>query len=258
MNKNCILIAVIAACAAAASAFGWGSLISSFHSPSNSTFPNGLGYRADNLYIASNVPGRIWQTSLSGSVVQFHNTPAPGPKGCTVGVIGGTSYCWVVSHTPQFRIYQVDSNSGSVYRSFEAPGAYPMGLAFQRSGSSYYLYYTDTLERRLYRMNATTGSVYASYPLSFAPSDLGYGDGYLWINDATNSRLRKCSLTAVTTYDYFSLSAYGFPSACAYDEVRNEVWVGINEPMHSVLRFTADSGTGVVPSSVGKIKALFE
>jgi hypothetical protein len=255
MRKSYLVIALVV-CAMATSALGWGSLISSFHAPAGGTYPNGVGYRANYLYVNTNTPDRCYRTTFTGSVVRSHTSPTTGTMGSAAGVIGSTGYYWVVSYSPRL-IYQVGFNSGSVYRSFTAPGSYPYGAAFRQVGSTYYLYYTDQSGRRLYRMNATTGSVYASYSLGYACNDLGFGDGYLWIVDSTNRRLRKCSLTG-STYDYFSLSAYGYPAGCAYDEGRNQVWVGINAPLHSVLRFTAHSGTSVTPASIGKIKAMYE
>ncbi|UCH77985.1 MAG: hypothetical protein JSU81_09720 [Candidatus Coatesbacteria bacterium] len=258
MRKSYFVIALVV-CAMATSAFGWGSLISSFRAPGGGTYPNGVGWHSTwstNLFVNTNTPDRCYRTSFTGSIVRSHTSPTTSTMGSAAGVISGIGYYWVVSYNPR-RIYRVGYNSGSVYGSFTAPGSYPYGAAFRQVGSTYYLYYTDMSGRRLYRMNATTGSVYASYALAFSPGDLGYGDGYLWIVDNSSRRLRKCSVTG-STYDSFSLSAYGYPSGCAYDSGRNQVWVGINAPLHSVLRFTAHSGTSVKPASVGKIKAMYQ
>jgi hypothetical protein len=104
-------------------------------------------------------------------------------------------------------------------------------------------------------MNATTGSIYGSYSLSFTPNDLAYDDsGYLWIADGSASVIRKCSMSG-SVYDSFSVASYGYPSGVGFDGTY--VWVGINSPLHRILRFEVTSGSAVVPTSLGKIKTVF-
>lgn len=254
MKKGYVLIAAIAVCALAASAFGWGSLISSFTSPAGSTFPNGVGYRADYLYITTNQPDRCFRTTFTGSIVRSHTLTTTTTRGCAAGVISGTGYYWVANNSPRM-VYRIGYNSGSIYHSFTPPGTDPWGLAFRQSGSTYYLYYTSSSDRRLYRLNAANGSVYATYALAFTPRGIGYGDGYLWIADGAGY-IRKCSVTG-STYDQFSVSTYGYVAGCDYDDSRNQVWVGFNAPAHRICRFETTSGTTITPSSMGKIKATF-
>jgi streptogramin lyase len=172
--------------------------------------------------------------------------------GCAAGVIGSTGYYWVVSNSGT--MYQCGFNSGSVYNSFSIPGSYPYGVTFRDSGSIYYVYYTDRSARRLYRMNSTTGSIYGSYTLSFPPNDLAYDDrGFLWIADSTASVIRRCSMSG-SVYDSFSVASYGYPAGVGFDGTY--VWVGINAPLHRILRFEVE-GVGIEPASLGKIKTVF-
>jgi|GEM_PF-1404326 len=259
MRRYHVLIAAFAVCALAGSAFGWGRMMGGFACPSGSQYPRGLGYRNNNLYVATDSPDRCFQTTLAGSVVRSHTLVGDSTKGCAAGVINSVGYYWYIRHRTYpalCRIYQVVATTGSVVRYFGAPDAGADGLAFMHSGSSDFLFCTSHTERRLYWLVATTGSVLQSRSLSFAPSDLGYGDGYLWVVDTGNQRLRKCSILGVH-YDSFSVSSYGFPMGCTYDAGRDRVWISFNHPINYVRQFEVSSGSAVVPSSAGKIKALF-
>lgn len=255
MKKGYVLATAIVICALAASAFGWGSLISSFRSPAGSQFPNGIGYRANYVYITTNQPDRGFRTTFTGSVARSHSLPTSTTRGCAAGVMGTTGYYWVVNNNPR-RVYRLGFSTGSIYHSFTPPGTDPYGLAFRQSGSNYYLYYTSSASRRLYRLNAATGALQFTYALSFTPRGIGYGDGYLWIADGAGW-IRKCSVTG-STYDRFRVSQYGYVAGCDYDAVRNQVWVGFNAPGHRICRFETSSGTTITPSSMGKIKATFK
>ena len=260
MKKYCVLIAAIAACALAASAFGWGSLISSFRCPAGSILPNGVGwdylFSQPRLWVATNLPDYCYRVTTAGSVLRSHKLPGSATRDCDGGLLGTTGYYWVQDYGYR-RVYRIGYDSGSIYGSFVVPYTYPYGIAFRVVGSSYYLYGTSSRNRRVYRMNATTGSVYASYAVPFEPRGIGYGDGYLWIADGTNNRIRKCSV-AGSTYDWFSVSTYGTIGGLDYDYNSNVVWAGFDAATDVVIRFDTKGGSAVAPASLGNIKALFE
>jgi DNA-binding beta-propeller fold protein YncE len=171
--------------------------------------------------------------------------------GCTAGVAGETVSYWVADCQADL-IYQVGYLSGSVVNSFPAPGSRPMGLAF-RSATT--MYHTDNDNRMLYVLHPLSGSVYSSYRFNFRPCDLGYdGRGYLWVADGLNRLVRQCDLTG-STLASFSVASYGLPSGLAY--YNKQVWVGINAPLHSILKFEVDPEYAVAPASIGRVKALF-
>jgi sugar lactone lactonase YvrE len=127
-----------------------------------------------------------------------------------------------------------------------------MGLAF-RSATT--MYHTDFDNRTLYALHPGTGSIAASYSLKFGPGDLDFdGRGYLWIADGYNGLVRQCDLTG-STLASFSVASYGFASGLAY--YNKQVWVGINAPLHSILKFEVDPAYAVAPASIGRVKALF-
>jgi hypothetical protein len=257
VKKGYVAISILALSAMAVSAFGWGSLVSSFSAPSGTQYLGGLGYRDTCLYVATVTPNRCYRTTRTGLILASHNLPTLNPRGCAAGVIGSNGYYWVVSYNPNV-IYRMGYSSGSVVNSFAAPGGNgPRGLAFRASGSSYYLYYTEQSGSRLYRMNATTGSVYASYSLSFNASEVAYDPaGYLWMTDPTAVEVKKCTLTG-SVLDSFSVSGHsGSPLGCTFDGLY--VWVGISRSSGSrILQYEVESGTGIKPASFGKIKTVF-
>ncbi len=250
MKKQLIISAVVASAFFAAGGYGWGSLVSSFPAPGGSSYPNGVAYYANVLYIGTNSPDRIWQTDTSGSVIRSFSSPTTTTMGVTAGIDSSTVFYAVVSYTPRY-VYGAESTTGSIVGSYSVPGNYPNGAAYRAPG---YLYYTDSgPARRLYLMELTSGSIYSSYSLSFDPNDLAYdASGFLWIVDSSGL-VRKCTLTG-SSIDSFSVSAYGYPSGCGYDGTY--VWVGINAPLHSILQFEV-AGSPVAPASLGRIKSLF-
>lgn len=250
MNRKYVVLAVTLLMALAASAYAFGSLVSSFRCPSGSQYPNGVAFLSNTVYIDTNTPDRCWETNTTGSLIRSFGSPTTGTMGTAVGSIGGTLYRWVVSYSPRV-IYRCVATTGSVVNSFAVPGTYPYGVAFRNSS---YIYYTESgTLRRLFMMHPTTGSTYASYALSFDPNDVAYDpNGYLWIVDSARI-VRKCTLTGSTVAS-FSVASYGYAAGCGFGG--NYVWVGFNAPLHSILAFTT-SGTPVTPTSLGKVKTLF-
>ena len=153
MKKGHVLITALAVCALAASAFGWGSLISSFRSPAGSTFPTGVGvgYPSNQLYITTNQPDQCYRTTWTGGIVRSWTLRTTNTRGCAAGVMGTTGYYWAVNNAPPM-IYRHGYNSGSIYHSFAPAFSDPYGLAFQPSG--YILHGVSSSGRRLYRMNS--------------------------------------------------------------------------------------------------------
>ncbi len=250
MNNKRLVWVVLLSLTVTASALAFGSLVRSFSCPSGSTFPNGVAFLSNTVYIDTNTPDMCWETNTTGSLIRSFSSPTTGTMGTAVGNIGGTLYRWVVSYNPRL-IYRCVATTGSVVNSFAAPGTYPYGVAFRNTS---YIYYTESgTLRQLFLMHPTTGSIYASYALAFDPNDVAYdSDGYLWIVDSARF-VRKCTLTG-STVDSFSVSTYGYAAGCGYGG--GYVWIGINAPLHSILQFTA-GGTAVTPTSLGKVKTLF-
>jgi hypothetical protein len=252
-DMRTIRITLFLVAGVAALAYGWGTLLTSYPCPGGSEFPNGVAYRSSRLYVATNwSPLTVWQVRPNtGSVYASHPSPATSSMGCTAGLAGETVSYWV-SDARNDVIYQVGYLSGSVVNSFASPGTHPMGLAFRNATT---MYHTDFDAEMLYVIHPVTGSVASSYPLDFGPCDLDFdAHGYLWIADGFNRVVRQCDLTG-STLASFSVESYGFASGLAY--YGQQLWVGINAPIHSILKFEVDPTYAVEPASIGKVKALY-
>jgi hypothetical protein len=260
MKKVYVFITLTALCGLATAAFGWGNVVSSFVSPAGSTYPNGAGWETifgtGYLFVSVNVPDYCYRVTYTGSIQRSIDLPGSATRDNDCGEISGTGYVWVQDYTTR-RVYQFGYNTGSLYNSYVVPYTGPYGLAYRWSGSIYYLYATSDTTNHLYRMNATTGSVYGSYSLPFEPRGIGYGDGYLWIADGTNNRVRKCSVSG-STYDYFSVAPYGTIQGLDYDSLSNYVWAGMDSGTDRYYRFETSGSSSITPTSMGKIKAMFD
>jgi len=258
MKKGYVLITISAVCALAASAFGWGSVVSSFYCPAGSLLPNGVGWEPifgnNYLWVATNSPDYCYRVTTTGSIQRSFNLWRGGTRDCDGGVIGSLGYVFVQDLNDR-TITRYGYNNGMLYGSFVVPYARPYGVAYRQEGSTYYIYGTGTADYHIYRMNAITGSVYASYPVLYVPRGIGYGDGYLWIADITYNLIRKCSVTG-STYASFSVAAYGAIGGLDYDPVGNYVWAGFDASRDRVYRFETE-GSAVTPGSMGRIKAMF-
>jgi len=256
MNTRSIITLLAVVVLAASAAFGWGSIVRSYAAPSS--YPNGLGYvlfsGSGRIIVDSNNTDHIYRMYQSnGSVYGSYAAPGSNPMGIGAGMISTTGYVWVADSTTD-RIYRMGINTGSIYGSYAAPGTYPYGLGFRDSGSIYYVYHTDYTNEHMYRMNGTTGSIYASYDLNYAPRDIAYGGGYLWI--ATGSTVRMSNGTTGATISTLSTAASGSAMGVAYDPSGPYLWVSI-APSANRINVYELSGTGVTPSSLGRVKAVY-
>jgi hypothetical protein len=253
VKKFAFFIAVLAALACATAAFGYGSLISSFKAPS--TYPNGVGWaswRESGFWVSCNGDNYRYRMTTTGSIYASFPNPGRSSMGCGAANIGGTGYVFVLEFINSY-IYRIGMAAGSIYSSWAVPGAYPCGVDYCGDGGNY-IYYTDMKNRTLYFMHAYTGSIYRSHTLDFPPRGVGYDPrGYLWITLHSGSLVLQCTTTGSAVNSFWTTS-YGCPSGCACDGTY--VYVGISEPIHSVLKFETSS-EGITPKSMGEIKAIF-
>jgi hypothetical protein len=242
---------MVVAAFGATTAYGWGSVISSFPSPRGSEMPNGIGFMGGYLWLATNQPDRIWRLTTTGSVVASFPSPATSTVGLDVGRVGGVDYCWVVGQDPHL-IYRLRADNGSVVGSFPAVGTYPGDVALRAVDFLYYMHYGSP-GPRLYRLHATTGSAYASYALAFSAAGMDYdAAGYLWMT-GNDYRIRKCTL-AGSTLNYMASPAQG-PTGCGYDGTY--VWVGTTWGQDYVWQLETVGGSAAAPASLGRVRAVF-
>jgi sugar lactone lactonase YvrE len=101
-----------------------GGVVTSFNAPGNK--PRGLAWDGSNLWCADNGTNKIYKLNPSnGNVVSSFNTPGNG----TTGLTSDGTNLWNADKTDE-KIYKLNTSGGTV-SSFNAPGTFPMGLAFQ-------------------------------------------------------------------------------------------------------------------------------
>ncbi len=235
------LSVAVALVLAAGTAFGAGSIISSFPSP-HSNWPKGMAYHAGYLYHGSNYSyNRIYQTTTTGSVVRTITCPTN-----TVGVEFTGTYFWTCTYSPTY-IYQLTS-TGSVVKSFYSPVA--TGITFDGT----YLWGSTWNNNTVYKLT-TAGSVLSSFqgPAS-AVSGLDWANGYIWLaNRRAPTGVYRITTTGSVVESYAPAPGASEPMGCAWDG--NYLWYCNYNPRYVYQIDTAI--TSIVPSSLGKIKSIY-
>jgi hypothetical protein len=248
--------------AAAVPSYGYGNLVASYPSPA--AFPNGLGFVDDTRMVCTANPSSApkygyFLNRTNGSVAGSFLVTAASDiqvRGCDAGPLWTSGrYIWLAweQGTSENRIAQY-TTAGSFISNFVAPSTSPTGIGlYYRSGTSY-LYYTDASNSYLYQLHPTTGSVYSSHHLSFTPGDLAYDSDHdcLWIAGGTANHIYQTTLTGSIMASF--ATATPLPMGVGYEPARSYLWVGENV---AVINLYETAGTGVTPSSFGKVKTLF-
>lgn len=227
----------------AVTAFGAGSIISSFRSPHYTGWPKGLAYHAGYLYHGSNYSyDRIYQTNTAGSIVRTITCPTN-----TVGVEFTGTYFWICTFSPTY-IYQLAS-TGSVIKSFYSPVA--TGITFDGT----YLWGSTWNNNTVYKLT-TAGSVLSSFrgPAS-AVGGLDWANGYIWLaNRSAPYGVYRITTAGSVVESYVPAPGASQPMGCAWDG--NYVWY--NDYVGAKYVYQMDTViTSVVPSSMGKIKSIY-
>jgi hypothetical protein len=254
------MVLTAAAFLVASIAFGWGSVVASYISPDR--YPDGFGYLniAGTNYIILTTCGHNQLYRLypsNGSVACSYALPFEWTAGCDAGVIGGTSYIWVIKGDYGIdHICLLEPSTGSIYSSFETPGHDGIGIAFYGAGSADYIYHTDDYTHYLYRLDPFSGSINSSFYLGYWGEDLAYGGGYLWIAQYPNRIDMADSATGSTIASF--LTDINYPVGVGYDPTGPYLWVGFGgvEPEH-YIRVYELAGAGIAPASLGRVKAVY-
>ncbi len=236
--------ALIAACLflVAGMAFGAGSIISSFRSPSG--YVMGMGYYSPYLYHADYTNSRIWATTTTGSVVRTLSAPAG-----TLGVDFNGTYFWVASYSGM-RLYQLTS-TGSIVRSWSAPAS-PYGITFDGT----YVWYSSARSGNMIYQYTSTGSLIKSMsgPGSFN-GGLDWANGYIWIGNwpGTNDGVYRLTTTGSVVESYVPVPSGGRSAGVAWDG--GYLWY--SNYSNSYVYKIDTVLTSIVPTSLGKIKSVY-
>ena len=232
--------------AAAPALAGFGSVVSSFAVPSNciplamACDPSRNPVTTDNHY-AGNSMWKVW--TGKGSIISSFRAPALHVQW---GAAFDGTYYWGGSQTLD-SIFLFDAG-GSVVSSFAASN--PYGIAWDGT----YLWWLGTED--VFRRCTSTGSVVSSFsvPAISNGRDLGWDGTYLWCPDATDDLVYRFTTAGSITASFRAPNdlTYG----CAYDGTY--LWLtGISGAPDYFFKVDV-GGSTVLPTSFGKVKAMFK
>lgn len=268
MGVNKTFWALVFALLTATTALGAHDVIlSSFAAPTN--YPTGLAWGDDSLYLADYGYKIIYRlTGDTGSVISSYAFNRPGSL---YGLAYDAGYLWAVTKTTTgCGLYRVVATTGSLVSSFTlTQPASPDGLACDAN----YLYVAnnDVTLSRVFKIVKTTGSVqtsygvYAKYPggleltthgVTMTPVllNLGNVDGWCWIYGLTGN--------------WYSGEQFLIDAPCPVAKFNGDLAVKDSEHFYFVsdhfnfiyyekIEWAQNEYPGVVPSSLGRVRALY-
>ena len=149
-------------------------------------------------------------------------------------------YLWVAENDLD-KIYQINSSTGVVIHSFNAPGSEPSGLTWD----GLYLWCADWNNNIIYQINSSTGAVVYSFNSPGPrPTGLAWDGQYLWNADNALGTIYKINASigaVVASFDSPSI----YPKGLAWDG--QFLWVSI---IPEAKIYAIDPSNGVVVDSL--------
>ena len=137
--------------------YGETSIISSFPAPGGPA-AWGLVYDpmgGDYFRVSNNLTSWIYKITMDGSVVSSFFCPLPGPAGMDITYDYSPSGGYLFVAIPaQNLIAEINQNTGSLMRTFAAPGVHPTAYGAVAYSHGYPYYVTDDYTHKVYK-NAT-------------------------------------------------------------------------------------------------------
>ena len=157
------------------------AIVDSLSSPS---FPTGLAWDGEYLWVAENVLDKIHKIDPStGAVIYSFDAPGDEPSGLTWDGL----YLWCADWNKD-KIYQINSSTGAVIYSFDSPGSQPTGLAWDGQ----YLWNADNAGGTIFKINSSVGAVVASFDSpSIDPKGLAWDGQYLWVSITPEAKIYR-------------------------------------------------------------------
>ena len=251
------VIGAAAVLAAGAAFAALGEVVGSFLGPDDSI--RGVGRSTSYLYVIGlSSPNMVYRCNpTSGSVYDAWETPYT-TQNRALAVTWG-DHVWVGSNRDDV-VYECNGFSGSIYSSWPA-GHDLYGLAALCTGDggqgTTAIFSYDDSPNFVFSHNVTTGSILGSFPLVHAtPYDFAY--------DHRNRLLWKYYHQDFNIYGYNPTTggavasfARPYPSSC-YSLAYYGEYLWISARYGNIFIVHCPGNVGVRPSSLGRVKALFE
>jgi hypothetical protein len=250
--KKCLILAVATLVAAGVVFGALGSVVRSFPIPGG--YCGGLARSDTYLYVNNYSQARIYRVNpTSGSVYDFWTVGSNNCRGLAYQYGG---YLWLNKAPSPSRIFKMRENTGSIYNYYSLPTIYSHGSAPLATGDggrgTSVIFISDYYTRRIHYM-ATGGSIFSSFTVSRPLFDIAYD----WRN-----RLIWGGMNSTTVYGFTatgSLKAYfNKPIGNIYGITYYGQYLWVAGSTGLIYQIHCPSNVGIAPTSMGKIKAIFE
>lgn len=262
-----IVVITIALALAASAAFGvLGQIVASWPSPAG--YPIAAARANNNAYFwlyCNASPYSIWRVnSETGAVQASYVSPfTSATRGLTYNYNGGGglptgSYLWIGNSTTD-RIYRCNYSTGSAYASIPANHDMYGGLAAMATADGgaapTYMLSSDSSPAYTWRQSLTSGSIYGS----FATTGV-YDIAWDWRNKLVWHRNGTTIYGRTTTGSVAASFPFTSGPALAFSYFGQYLWLGSTTGYNRIFKVHCPiiPNINVTPTSVGKVKALFQ
>lgn len=256
MRKS-LIVAVLTLCAAGAALAALGDVVASFRIPGTGS-QAGMARANAVLFVNNYSASRIYRCNYdTGSVTgSFAAAGGSNTRGLAYQ-FGG--YLWQnKAYTSPYRIYRTNSSNGSIYNYYSLPtnvthGSAPLATGDGGSGTTHIILSSYGTPGTIYYMT-TTGSIARSHTVP----QLMYDIAYDWRNKLIWGGQNSTVVYGFTTAGSLAAS-FNKPTGNIYGITYHGqyLWVGgLNGYIYK--EHCPIINVGVAPSSMGKIKAMFE
>lgn len=255
--KKALLATLAALCVAAAAYGALGDIVGSFRVSNNNA---GLAISSGYLFCNDYSPGVIYRVHpTTGSV---YGTFSSVHTSYSRGLAFDGNYLWQnKAYSSPYQTYRTNAATGSIYASHALPGSTTHGVAPRATGdygagtnALFHSYYSLD---RIYVMNLS-GSITSSF--SVPATCMMYEIAYDWRNrlvwGAMNAVSGQVPIWGVNTSgSIVSSFTVGISNSYGLTYGGEYLWAGTTAGW--IYRIHCPLDTGVSPSSMGKIKAVF-
>ncbi len=261
-----IVVITIALALAASAAFGvLGQIVASWPAPANYPIAAATPSNPAFFWLYCNAsPYRIWQVNReTGAVAKSYVSPfTSATRGLTYSTGGGGglpsgSYLWIGNSSTD-RIYRCNYDTGSIYASIPANHDMYGGLAAMATAdggrSPTYMLSSDSSPAYTWRQSLTSGSIYGSFATA-GVYDIAWDwrNQVMWHRSGTTIYGRTTTGSIKGSFSFTRGPALGFTYYGQY------LWLASTTSYHRIYKIHCPGpGLSVTPTSVGKVKALFQ
>lgn len=263
--KRFLAVMAVTLCAAGLVWGALGQIVASYRAPA--TYPLALARPNNVTYTwiyCNSSPYNIWRINGdTGSIYSSYVKHGSSTRGMAYSYGGapGGSYLWIANYSTDY-VHMCNYGNGSTYRSWAA-GHDPYGLAPEATADGGYnpqsIISTDTSPYYTWRHNPLTGSIIGSFShggLYAYDCAWDWRNRLVWGGYGSPGVVRGWNLHGDLVASFTVPNTY--PYAITYHG--QYLYIGCTIPNHYCYKVHCPGNitTHLVPSSVGKVKAMFQ